>query len=155
MTYLKLAVLFFGAMLLQWWLSTHVWSPLLLLVLTIATSARLGPSAGMTLGFGWGLFLDVLRAHLFGGNALVFTLAAYGTGMARRQIDVVGVGPQSVIVLVMSWIYFVLMGLLGLIFTRAFFWPGWKVAVLTPVYNTVLVPFVFLFWERFLTEGRR
>ena len=155
MNWIKVPILLIGAMFLQWWVSTHIWSPLLLLVLTIAVSARLGATTGMLCGFVWGLFLDVLRAHLFGGNALVFTLAAYGTGMARRQIDVVGVGPQATIVLVMSWVYFVLMGLLGLIFTRVFFWPGWKVVLLTPIYNCILVPFVYVFLERFMAEGRR
>lgn len=155
MTFLKLPFLVVGAMFLQWWFSTHAWAPLLLLVLTVAVSARLGPTSGMLCGFIWGLFLDVLRAHLFGANALVFTLAAYGTGMARRQMDVIGVGPQAVIVLIMSWLYFVLMGLLGLVFSRAFFWPGWKVVLLTPLYNCLLVPFVFVFWNRFVAEGRR
>ena len=154
MTYLRLAVLLFGAMLAQWWMSTYAWAPMLLLVLTIAVSARLGPSAGMACGFVWGLFLDVLRPHLFGGNALLFTLGAYATGMARRQIDVVGVGPQTVMVFVMTWLYFAFMGVLGLVFSQSFSWPGWRTALLTPLYNCVLVPFVFVYGERYLGGER-
>lgn len=155
MTWLRLIVIFFGAMLVQWWLSTFAWSPMLLLVLTIAVSAALGPAAGMVCGFGWGLFLDVLRPHLFGANALLFTLGAYGTGMARRQIDVVGVGPQTVLVFGMTWAYFVMMGLIGLVFSRTFIWPGWKVVLLTPIYNCVLVPFVYVFSQRLAAGARR
>lgn len=158
MSVFKLLFLFVGSLFIQWWLSTHVGaldsSPRLLLVLTMALAARVGPTQGMVMGFGWGIFLDILRAHLFGANALLLTLAAYGTGMARRQIDVAGVGPQMVAVLIMSWSYFILMGVLGAVFARAFFWPGWLAVFVTPIYNCLLVPFVFIFLERYLAVRR-
>lgn len=158
MNLMRRAGLFFVAMVLQWWLSTYMlvfeMSPRLLLVLTVAAAARLGPVASLCYGFGWGLFLDVLQAHLFGANALAYVLIAYGTGAVRRQIDVVGIGPQMAVVLLMSWGYMLFYGLLSLVFMRTFVFPGWKIFVFSPFYNAVLVPLVYVFWERFMTARR-
>lgn len=158
MSNIRRIVLFFAAMVLQWWLSTYMsvfeMSPRLLLVLTVTVAARLGPVASLCYGFGWGLFLDVLQAHLFGANALAYTLIAYGTGALRRQIDVVGIGPQMAMVLLMTWGYLLFYGLLSLIFMRTFLFPDWKVFIFNPPYNAVLVPFVYVFWERFMTQRR-
>ena len=147
MTSVRLALLWAGAMLAQWLWSSHFLvlgiAPQLLLVLTVALSARLGPVTGMCYGFAWGLFLDVMRAQLFGANALALTLVAYGTGSARRQIDMTGPGPQSVIVFFMTWAYFILTGLLGLIFMKTFLWVGWEVFLLNPFYNCLLVPVLY------------
>ena len=153
---IKLAALFFCAMLGQWLWSAYFpflgLTPQLLLVLTVAISARLGPVIGMTFGFGWGLFLDVLQPQLFGANALAMTLIGYGTGSVRRQIDVVGIAPQSAVVFFMTWLYFAVLGLLGLIFIKTFLWVGWQPFLLDPFYNCLLVPVAFLFWEK--TMGR-
>jgi rod shape-determining protein MreD len=150
--------LFFLAMVLQWWLSTNFLvfdlTPRLLLVLTVVISARMGSVAGMSYGFAWGLYLDVLRAHLFGANALAYTLIAYTTGAIRRQIDVVGIGSQAAAVLLMSWGYFLLYALLGLIFMKTSLFPGWKIFFLNPFYNALMVPLVFVFWERFMAVRR-
>lgn len=158
MNQIKLAVLFVAAMFAQWWLSSYFLllgvAPCLLLVLTVVVAARLGPIPGMCLGFGWGLFLDVLSAQLFGANALVYTLVAYGAGAVRRQIDVVGIGPQAVTVFVMTWGALLLNAILGLIFMRIFLFTGWKVFFLTPLYDCLLVPLVYLFWERFMAVRR-
>ena len=141
-------------MLLHWWWSTHFLvlglAPLLLLVLTVSIAARLGSVPAMCCGFFWGLFLDVLRPQLFGANALALTLVGYGTGAVRRQIDVIGVAPQAVVVFLMTWGFFLFTGLLGLVFVKTFLWVGWVPFLFTPVYNCLLVPFVFLFWERAL-----
>lgn len=151
-------LLFAAAMLLQWWLSAHFlvfdMAPRLLLVLTVCVAARLGPIPGMCYGFAWGLFLDVLSAQLFGANALVYTIIAYGTGAVRRQIDVVGIVPQMATVALMTWGGFILGGLLGLIFMRVFLFPGWNVFFLNPFYNAVLVPIIFVFWEKFMAVRR-
>lgn len=158
MSFVKMAVLFVVAAVLQWWISAYFlvfdMSPRLLLVLTVTVAARQGPVAGMSCGFAWGLFLDVLQAHLFGGHALAYTLVAYGTGAIRRQIDVVGVGPQAAAVLLFSWGCLLFHGLLGAVFIKEFLFPGWKVLLLNPLYNVVLVPFVYLFWEKFMAARR-
>lgn len=158
MSLVRMIVLFFAAMLLQWWLSAYFlvfdMAPRLLLVLTVVVAARLGPVPGMCYGFAWGLFLDVLRAQLFGGNALAYTAIAYGTGAVRRQIDVVGVGPQIVTVVLMTWGYLLLNGLLGLVFMKIFLFPGWNVFLLNPLYNAALVPVVYVFWERLMAVRR-
>ena len=86
--FLRGFVIFIGAMFVQWWWNTHFayWgaAPQFLLVLTILIAARRGAVLGMLAGFGWGLYLDVARAELFGASALTLTLAAYFVGIIRR-----------------------------------------------------------------------
>jgi rod shape-determining protein MreD len=148
MNHLKGAVLFLAAALLQWWWSTRLasWglSPQILLVLTVAMAARLGPNSGMCYGFFWGLFLDILRPELFGGNALALMLAGYGTGALRRQIDVLDVVSQYMIVFFMTWGNFLFYGLLGAVFAKNFIWVGWPVFIFDPLYNCLIVPFAGL-----------
>ena len=148
---LRLAVLFVVSMFLQWWWSAHLslWglAPQILLVLTVCVAARLGAVAGMCYGFAWGLFLDVMRAQLFGANALALVLVGYGTGSARRQLDVVSLASQAMVVFLMTWAYFLVTGRCGLVFMRTFLWVGWQAFLFDPLYNCALVPFVALFWE--------
>ena len=151
MTYPKMVVLFFFAMIAQWWWSTHatIWglAPQLLLVLTVSIAARFGPVRGMFMGFFWGLFLDMLAGRLFGANAFALTLVAYGTGSARRQVDLLGVAPQSVAVFVLTWAYFLIIGLLGFLFLKTFIWVGWAPFLLDPIYNCFVALMLFIFWE--------
>lgn len=148
MSYPRGAVLFLAAALLQWWwsMSLSFWglTPQLLLVLTVAMSARVGPNAGMCYGFLWGLFLDVLRPDLFGGNALALLLVGFGAGALRRQIDVLDLVSQTVMVALMSWGYFLFYGLLGAVFAKSFIWVGWPAFLFDPLYNCLLVPFAGL-----------
>lgn len=155
---LRLTFLFLAAMAVQWWWGTHFTvagvAPQLLLVLTVVISARLGPVKGMFLGFGWGLFLDVLSAHLFGANALALTLAAYGAGMARRQLDVMGLAPQCMIVFFMTWGYFLTLGALGALFLKSFLWVGWPSFVVDPFYNCLVAVVAYPFWGSWLEPYR-
>lgn len=148
MSHLRGAVLFLLAALLQWWWSSSlaVWSltPQVLLVLTMALAARVGPTEAMCYGFLWGLFLDILRPDLFGGNALVLVLAGYGTGVLRRQIDVTDPVSHCVVVCAMTCGCFLLYGLLGLVFAEGFLWPGWPAFLFDPLYNCLVVPFAAL-----------
>jgi rod shape-determining protein MreD len=148
MNYLRGAVLFLAAALLQWWWSTRLafrgLSPQVLLVLTVAMAARLGPNSGMGYGFLWGLFLDILQPELFGGNAFVLMLVGYGTGALRRQIDVLEVVSQYMIVFFMTWGSFLLYGVLGAIFAKQFLWVGWPAFLFDPLYNCLLVPLAAL-----------
>ena len=154
----RLVGVFFGAMLLQWWWSSHGLiaglAPQLLLVMTVTVAARYGATRGMLVGFFWGLFLDVLAARLVGANALLLTLAAYGTGSMRKQVDMFGIGPQSVMVFALTLLYFACMGLIGLLFQRTFLWPALIVVLVSPFYNCLAALFVFGFWETWL-EPRR
>jgi len=144
-------ILFFAAAWLQWWWSTSLsfWglTPQILLVLTVAMAARLGPNTGMCYGFFWGLCLDVLRPQLFGGNAFALMLAGYGTGTLRRQIDVVDALSQFMIVGAMTWAYFLCYGLLGVVFAKTFLWVGWPAFLCDPLYNCLAVPFAGLACE--------
>jgi rod shape-determining protein MreD len=116
-------------------------SPQILLVLTVAMAARLGPNSGICYGFLWGLFLDVLRPDLFGGNALVLMLVGYGTGALRRHIDVLDAVSQYLIVFFMTLGNFLLYGLLGAVFAKNFIWVGWPAFICDPFFNCLIVPF--------------
>lgn len=141
MKYLQTPILFVMAAVAQWWVSSHGrvfgLAPQVLLVLTVGLAARRGPVTAMTFGFFWGLFLDLFSANLFGANALVLTLIGYGTGSVRRQIDVTGLAPQCIIVVLASFLYFLALGLIGLIFQRTFIWLGWSAFLFTPLYNSI------------------
>lgn len=147
----KLIVLFFVAMAAQWWWSTRFsvagLAPQILLVLTVAVAARQGAMRAMTLGFFWGIFLDTLSPHLFGGNALLLTLVGYGTGSVRRQIDVAGLGPQCAVIFFMTLGYFVLLGVLGLIFMRHYLWVGWTNFLVLPFLNCLVAALLFAVWQ--------
>lgn len=144
-------ILFIGAMFLQWWWNTHFayWgaAPQFLFVLTIVIAARRGPILGMLAGFGWGLYLDVARAELFGASALILTLAAYFVGVARRQIDLRAAGPLAATTFLFTWAAFVGLGLLGLVFTKSFEWSGWISILLTPFLNAVVATVALVVWD--------
>jgi len=149
--FLRAVALFIGAMFVQWWWNTHFayWgaAPQFLLVLTIIIAARRGPILGMLAGFGWGLYLDVARAELFGARALTLTLTAYIVGVARRQIDLRAAGPLAVTTFLATWAAFVAYGLLGLVFTRSFEWSGWIPVIMNPVLNAVVVTIAAVVWD--------
>ena len=152
MSALRAVALFFAAALLQWWWSTHFsfWglSPQILLALTAVIASRRGPDRGMGYGFAWGLFLDVLRPELFGGNAFCLMLVGYASGTVRRQIDVDDFVSQGVVVALMTWGYFLCYGLLGVIFSQGFLWPGWPAFLFDPFYNCLLAPLAGLTCSR-------
>lgn len=143
--------LFIGAMFMQWWWNTHFayWgaAPQFLFVLTILIAARRGPVPGMLAGFGWGLYLDVARAELFGASALTLTLAAYFVGVARRQIDLRAAGPLAAATFLFTWASFIGLGLLGLVFTKSFEWSGWVAILVTPFLNAAAVTAAALLWD--------
>jgi rod shape-determining protein MreD len=154
MNQIRLVVLFVLAMAMQWWWMTHFsifgLAPQFLLVLTVAMASRHGAVWAMLYGFLWGLFLDVLSPRLFGANALALTLVAYGTGSVRRQIDVAGLAPQALVVFGVTWAYFLLLGVLGLVFTpghKSFDWVGWPAFLADPFLNILVTGLVYALWE--------
>lgn len=147
---LRGAGVFVGAMLLQWWWATHwpLWgaSPQFLLSFTVVVASRGGLVQAMSAGFFWGLFLDVLSPHLFGANALLLTVCAYLAGSARRQVDLKGLGPQSMMVLATTWAYDIALGLLGLVFLKGFLWVGWAPFFLGALMNVGAAAVLALLW---------
>ena len=145
------ALLFVGAVFLQWWWNTHLayWgaAPQFLLALTVLIAARRGAILGMLVGFAWGLYLDVARAELFGASSLILTLCAYMAGLARRQIDLRAGGPLAATVFLMTWASFIAHGVMGLVFTKSFEWPGWIALFATPFLNALAVSVFATFWE--------
>jgi len=143
------ALAFFAAgIVVEWLWSTLLpvfgLAPRVVLILTISAASCGGSVAGQCYGFFWGLFLDILRPDLFGGNALVLLLAGYGTGVLRRQIDVTDPVSHCVVVCAMTCCCFLLYGLLGLVFAEGFLWPGWPAFLFDPLYNCLVVPFAAL-----------
>ena len=155
MTLVRGTLLFFAAMFVHWWWNTHLayWgaAPQILLALTVLVAARRGPVAAMLMGFVWGLFADSLRADLFGANALLYSLAGYAAGMVRRQMDLRAVGPLAATVVLISWTYALLLGLLGHIFLKSFAWIGWPSFVVAPFLNAAIAVAGAIVWE---IEGR-
>lgn len=151
MSYLRWVILFFLAALLQWGWSTYFsffgLSPQIFLILTIIAAAKRGAVAAMCFGFMWGLCLDVFEVRLFGANALAFTLVGYGVGMARRQIDVAAFAPMALLLIHGTWGYFLLKGLLGLIFIKYFSWVGWFSFSLDPLLNCLMLPMMLGLWN--------
>ncbi|MDE2039711.1 MAG: rod shape-determining protein MreD [Elusimicrobia bacterium] len=155
--YARLVILVAAAMLAQWWWSSHGMlggvAPQLLLVLTIIVAARHGAIKAMVIGFFWGLFIDLMSARLVGANALALTLVAYGTGLARRQVDLLGIEPQCAIVFALTPLYFLFWGLLGLLFSGSFLWVGWRSFLFDPFYNCLVAALAFLLWDPWV-EGK-
>jgi len=151
MTFARGALLFVGAMFLQWWWNTHLayWglTPQILLALTILVAARRGPLAAMIVGWVWGLFSDTLRADLFGANALLYMLAGYASGVVRRQMDLRAIGPLAATVFLLSCAYSLLLGALGAVFAKSFFWVGWASFLAAPVLNALVATFAAFAWE--------
>ena len=147
-------VVFLTGVFVQWLWSTHfpIWglSPQLLLIMTVAVAARNGAAAGQCYGFAWGLFLDVLSAHVFGAHALGLTLTAYFSGVLRRQVDVASAAPQLILIALLTPAYFLYYGTAGWLFERDFLWSGWVVFLATPLYNCLAAPFAFEFTRRFV-----
>lgn len=154
MKYFSGLLVFFAGLGLQWIWATHftLWelAPHVLLILTVAIAARSGPTAGQCYGFVWGLFLDVSSAHVFGANALAFTLAGYAIGMLRRQMDVESMAPQILLIFFLTPAYFLFFGLTGFIFEHNFLWVGWKHFFLVPLLNCAAAPFGFEFVKKFI-----
>jgi len=148
--------LFWGGLATHWLLSTHLsvfgLSPDLLLILTAAVAARSGATAGQGYGFLAGLFLDIASGHIFGAHALLLTITGYLIGRLRRQMDVTSGPSGAVIVAVLTPIYGLLYGLLGLLFEREFLSPGWTGFLIDPFYNLIVAPFVFEIVRRMVKD---
>lgn len=151
MRLLRSALLCVAAMLLQWWWNTHLsfWgaAPQFLFALTVLVAARRGPVQAMILGFTCGLYLDALRADLFGADALLYTLAGYAAGSVRKQLDLRAIGPLAATTAILSWSYVLLVGLVGLIFAGSFFWVGWVPVLLTPLLNALVASAAAVVWD--------
>jgi rod shape-determining protein MreD len=153
MKYAYYALVLIAGVWAQWIWSTYgvFWdlAPQLPLVLTVALASRERPVLAMTFAFVWGIFSDVMRIHLFGADALLLTCVAYAVGLVRRQIDVSSLVPQIALLGLISYAYFPALAVVGLIFERHSYWVGWKEFLLTPVFNCLVAPVIFLFVERF------
>ena len=120
-------------------------TPDLILVVVIAFSILEGPTVGATTGFGGGLLRDLLVAAPKGLTGLAYLIVGYAIGIGRPYVQstsvlvpVIGIFVGS---LAGSALYVILTALLGepvFSLTRI-----GRVVLLTAVYNTLLVPFVY------------
>ena len=142
---------FIGAMFMQWWWNTHFayWgaAPQFLLALTVLIAARRGPVAAMLIGWVWGLYVDTLRADLFGACALLYALTGYAAGMVRRQIDLSAPEPLAATVFLLTLVCALGLGVLGAVFSKSFVWVGWTPFLADPFLNSLVVLLAAAAWE--------
>ena len=120
-------------------------TPDLILVVVISFSILEGPTVGATTGFGGGLLRDLLVAAPKGLTGLAYLIVGYAIGIGRPYVQstsvlvpVIGVFVGS---LAGSALYVILTALLGEpVFSLARIG---RVVLLTAIYNTLLVPFVY------------
>lgn len=120
-------------------------TPDLVLVVVISLAILEGPTVGATSGFGGGLLRDLLVAAPKGLTGLAYLIVGYVVGIVRPYVQstsvvvpVLGIFAGS---LVGTALYVVLTVLLGepvYSIVRVA-----QVVLLTAVYNTLLVPFVY------------
>jgi len=151
------ALAFFAAgIVVEWLWSTLLpvfgLAPRVVLILTISAASCGGSVAGQCYGFFWGLFLDVLSAHTFGAGALALTLVGYSVGNLRRQMDVSSPPSQMMVVGFVSVAYGLFVGLMGLVFERHFYGPGWYDLVLGTLYNVLVAPIFFAMTRKVLED---
>jgi rod shape-determining protein MreD len=80
-------------------------TPQLLLVLVLAVGAMGRTDMAQTLGFLWGLGLDVFSVSLFGSQALLLVLAGYLTGRISRQLNVEKLAAQETLAVAGTLLY--------------------------------------------------
>lgn len=149
---LRALMLFAAGIAVEWLWSTVLpvfgLAPRVVLILTIAAASCGGSVAGQCYGFFWGLFLDVLSAHTFGAGALALTLVGYSVGNLRRQMDVSSPPSQMMVTGFVSVAFGLFVGLMGQLFERHFYWPGWDVLVFGTLYNAAVAPLFFALARR-------
>lgn len=132
-------------------------SPDLILVVVISFALLEGPSVGAVVGFSGGLLRDLLLDSPKGLTGLSYLLVGYIVGSLRPYVQstsvLVPVGGVFVGSLVGTTLYQTLLVLLG----RASLPAGdaARIIVLTSVYNTLLVPFVYPLVRRVSAMYRR
>jgi hypothetical protein len=67
--------------------------------------------------------------------------------MVRKQVDLRAVGPLSVAVFILSIIYALAFGFLGLVFLKSFLWVGWFSFLTTPFLNAIVAGAAAVAWE--------
>ncbi|MBI3547753.1 MAG: rod shape-determining protein MreD [Elusimicrobia bacterium] len=154
MRYLRGVGVFVGAVLVQWWWPSRLpifgFAPQVLLVMTIAAASTEVPAFSLTVAFLWGLVLDTIGVHLFGGNALALTGTAYLVWLVKRQADVSNPLSQAAFTGLISFGYALFLAALALVFKGEAYWPGWGSFFVTPVFNAIAAPIGFEMLRRYM-----
>jgi rod shape-determining protein MreD len=138
------------------WMFVEIFSPLdinvgVMLVFALITAACAGRAAAYTFAFFCGLFLDFFANAMFGGYALVFTLAVFAFHKIENKIDFSGSGPQIVLTCLINMAATLAYGFLGKIFTGVFLWQGFVSFLLGSIITGLLMPVTYPLTVKYIT----
>lgn len=119
--------------------------PELLLLLALALAIVDGPAVGATAGFAFGLLTDVLVQSPAGITALTFTLAGYGVGRIRAQLQTPTAGMPMIMISVTTVLAVLAYGGFSTLLGESLLPPLRLVrhALLAGAYNALLTPLLF------------
>ncbi len=128
-------------------------SPHWLLIAVLAIGSMGRTNMAQTLGFFWGLCLDIYGASLFGTQALLLAAAGYITGKLSRHLDANKLVAQEILVLTGTIIFFIGLYQIELIFRwpQKPHYPGFTKIILEIILNAIAAP--VLFWGLSLWKG--
>jgi cell shape-determining protein MreD len=119
-------------------------SPSVPLLAVLAAGAQGRVNAAQSLGFLWGLMLDVQGVTLFGGQGWALALAGFGVGKLSRQIDGEKLSAQVLLGAAGTLFHLALLSQIELVFRReAPHVPGLGAALLQVLMNAAAAPAVF------------
>jgi len=148
MKFIKLLFIFLFAAFLQWLADTRLslfgFTPAFLYLAALGASVSFKAPAAITFAFFCGFYIDFLGGSLFGAHALVYTCAAYLTGLLHKRMDLGSITTQMLYCVVLTAAEILFMGLLALVLAGKFQWPGLAGFVLVPLLSGVISPLLFL-----------
>lgn len=124
--------------------TTSAPSPQILLLAALAVGASGKINTGQTLGFLWGLMLDVQGASLFGCQGWILAAAGFFAGKMSRQIDGERLSAQVLLAAGGTLFHLAAFAQAELLFRRgAPHIPGAETALLQALLNIAVAPLVF------------
>ena len=120
---------------------------------TLVMATKLSEFGGYLFGFFSGLFLDFFGNNLFGANALAFTWILFIFYIIDDKIDFRDSGPQIVITTILNMLLLIAYGCISRFFIGEFVWQGLTNFLIGSVLTGLLLPFVYMFINRYLSWG--
>ncbi|NLO91626.1 MAG: rod shape-determining protein MreD [Elusimicrobia bacterium] len=158
MKFLKLALIFAFVAFAQWLADTRLalwgFSPSLLYLAALAVSVSFSAPAAIVFAFLCGFYVDFLGGSLFGAHALVYTGAAYFTGLLHRRMDLGSLPTQMLFCALMTAAALLALGLVALVFAGYFLWPGFAGFSVIILLTSLLSPVLFLGTAMLHTEEK-
>lgn len=158
MKFIKLLFIFVFAAFLQWMFDTRLtvfgFTPAFMYLAALGVAVSFRAPAAIAFAFCCGFYVDFLGGSLFGAHALTYTCAAFITGLLHKRMDLGSITTQMLYCVVLASAEIVFMGLLALVFSGTFLWPGPKGFVLMPLFSGVISPLLFLLVAVLHTEEK-